>query len=451
MTEELFPAPPKIFSVSELTRAVRILLEKGLGEVWIGGEVANLRKQSSGHQYFTLKDDRSQVSCVLFAREASRQPALSDGMQVQIRGDLTVYEARGQYQVIVKLVQASGVGLLAAKFEALKRKLAAEGLFSAERKRELPRFPKAIGIVTSPTGAAVRDMLNILHRRAPWVRIVINPVRVQGIGASREIAEAVNQFNAFEANGLPEVEVIVVCRGGGSAEDLWEFNEEVVARAIFGSRIPVISAVGHEIDFTISDFVADLRAPTPSAAAELVAPDSAELARRFEQCGQQLRRRLQETVDQCRARLSFIERGVLFREPSKQVREWRQTVDLAEEALSRGIRDAVTEGRRVLGEAAARLKQHRPDQVATMKRRELELASGRLQERVLRRIDLEVQRLEKGRAMLRLLAPQSALDRGFSITLNGAGEIIRSVTTVQAGAEIRTVLCDGELRSLVRE
>ena len=231
---------------------------------------------------------------MLFYRGSLRQAALADGMQVQVRGDVTVYEARGQYQLNVQLVQPAGAGLLQAKFEALKRKLEAEGLFDAARKKPLPKFPAAIGIVTSPTGAAIRDILNILQRRAPWVRIVINPARVQGEGAAQEIAAAVREFNDFAGTGVPGVDVIVVCRGGGSAEDLWEFNEEIVARAIFQSAIPVVSAVGHEVDFTIADFVADLRAPTPSAAAELIAPDAVELQRRLSQIETRLR---QEAAD----------------------------------------------------------------------------------------------------------------------------------------------------------
>ncbi|MEI8342904.1 MAG: exodeoxyribonuclease VII large subunit, partial [Verrucomicrobiota bacterium] len=220
---DLFAPEPKVLSVSDLTRSVRSLLESEIGRVWVEGEIANFRKQASGHQYFTLKDDRSQVSCVLFYRPGRqlRQIPLADGMQVQVRGEMTVYEARGQYQLNVSLVQAAGVGLLQAKFEALKRKLESEGLFDQARKRSLPKFPVRIGIVTSPTGAAVRDMLNILQRRAPWVRVLVNPVRVQGDGAAEEIAAAIAEFNDFEKLSLPAVDVIVVCRGGGSAEDLW--------------------------------------------------------------------------------------------------------------------------------------------------------------------------------------------------------------------------------------
>jgi len=277
------PSEPgiRIWSVAELTRSVRSILESTLGEVWVQGEICNFRRQSSGHCYFGLKDERALLSCVLFRSSVPARLALADGMLVQARGRVTVYEARGQYQLNVNLVQPAGAGILQARFEALKRKLEAEGLFDPGRKRPIPREPACIGIITSPTGAALTDFLNIARRRAPWVRIVINPVRVQGAGAAEEIAVAIREFNSpiFE----DQFDLLVVCRGGGSIEDLWAFNEEVVARAIAASRIPVISAIGHEIDFTIADFVADLRAPTPSAAAELALPDRAALARHLAQ------------------------------------------------------------------------------------------------------------------------------------------------------------------------
>ena len=224
--DDLFPAAPQVLTVTELTRSIRSFLETEIGQVWVVGEISNYRKQASGHQYFTLKDEKCQLACVRFHRSAqvTQQQPLADGMQVQVRGMLTVYEARGQYQLNVNLVQAAGAGLLQAKFEALKKKLDAEGLFDGARKKTLPAFPAIVGIVTSPTGAAIRDMLNILQRRAPWIRILINPVRVQGEGAAEEIARAVAEFNDHRTNGLPAPDVIVVCRGGGSIEDLWAFN-----------------------------------------------------------------------------------------------------------------------------------------------------------------------------------------------------------------------------------
>src|SRR6266513_5493930 len=276
-TDELFRASSKVLTVAELTRAIRGTLETKFGAVWVQGEVSNYKLQPSGHQYFTLKDARAQIACVIFRNTMAplRQP-LADGAQVPVYGNVSVFEARGQYQLSVQILQPRGVGLLQAKFEALKRKLEVEGLFAPERKRPLPIFPRRVGIVTSPSGAAIRDMLNVLQRRAPWLQILINPVRVQGTGAAAEIAVAIRELATPNA-GWPRVDLIVVARGGGSMEDVWEFNEEIVARTIVDVGMPIVSAIGHEIDFTICDFVADLRAPTPSAAAELIVPDIVDL------------------------------------------------------------------------------------------------------------------------------------------------------------------------------
>ena len=267
------------------------------------GEISNYKLHPSGHQYFTLKDQRAQIGCVIWRDTMAplRQP-LADGAQVQVYGTVTVFEARGQYQLNVQILQPRGVGLLQAKFEALKRKLEAEGLFAAERKRPLPRFPRRIGIITSPSGAAIRDMLNVLRRRAPWLQILINPVRVQGSGAAQEIAVAIREL-ATPSEAFAVLDLIVVTRGGGSIEDLWEFNEEIVARAIFNSAVPIVSAVGHEIDFTICDFVADLRAPTPSAAAELIVPDMIDLQRQIDGCTRALARQLLNWVREAQQRL----------------------------------------------------------------------------------------------------------------------------------------------------
>ena len=277
---DLFPNVAKVLTVGELTRSIRGLLETRFGAVWVRGEISNYKKHPSGHQYFTLKDQRAAIACVIFRDTLAPFPnALTDGMQVQVYGNVSVFEARGQYQLSVQILQSRGLGLLQAKFEALKRKLDAEGLFDQARKRTLPTFPRRIGIITSSSGAALRDILNVLHRRAPGVEVLINPVRVQGIGAALEIATAIRELSAPN-DSWKAPDVLVVARGGGSIEDLWEFNEEIVARAIFHSAIPVVSAVGHEVDFTIADFVADLRAPTPSAAAELAVPDVRDLERR---------------------------------------------------------------------------------------------------------------------------------------------------------------------------
>jgi exodeoxyribonuclease VII large subunit len=416
---------PRVFSVGELTRAVRGVLEEGFGEVWVEGEVSNYRKQPSGHQYFTLKDDGCQLSCVLFARGVWRkQVPMEDGMQVRARGRLTVYEARGQYQLNVQSVEPAGAGLLQARFEALKRKLQAEGLFDEARKRLLPRFPATVALVTSPVAAALRDMLNIFARRAPWLRIVVSPVRVQGDGSAEEIAAALAELNDWEANGLPRADVIVVGRGGGSAEDLWEFNEEIVARAVVASAIPVVSAVGHEIDFTICDFAADLRAPTPSAAAEIVAPDGSELARRFAQLGARMERETRNQLDTAFQRLDF-----------------------ASDTLTRSIRDRLADLRAWLAERAASLREHRPDQVIRLRRQEVAACGERLARGFQAAFDRRKQRLARVAEHLRLLSPDGTLRRGYSITMRGDGSVLTSAEEVSAGERLTTRLADGEVAS----
>jgi exodeoxyribonuclease VII large subunit len=442
---------PRVWSVSDLTRAVRATLETGIGVVWVEGEVSNYRRQPSGHQYFTLKDAQSQVSCVWFARPGLRlkQVALSDGMHVQVRGALTVYEARGQYQLNVQLVQAGGAGLLQAKFEALKRKLEAEGLFDAERKRPLPKFPMRIGIVTSPTGAALRDVANILARRAPWARLIIQPVRVQGEGASREIAAAVAALNRLAESGLPPVDVILVTRGGGSTEDLWEFNEEVVARAIAASELPVVSAVGHEIDFTIADFVADLRAPTPSAAAELLVPDTSELLARLQRLRAQQQRALLSQLAGERRRLEFLSRNALFREPARRVSEAAQRLDVAGDALRWAAQARLDAARQRLKAFGASLRQHRPDQLLALRRVRFDAIRLQLNEHLRRGLIDRRAQLDRVRHVLGLLAPEALLARGYSMTTTAAGKVVTSIHDVTPRTRIVTKLRDGSIESIV--
>ena len=456
---EIDPTAATVLSVSELTRSIRDLLEGHIGEIWVEGEVSNYRRQSSGHQYFTLKDDRSQLQCVLFRNNGTVAAAtpLADGLQVQVFGAVSVYEARGQHQLIVARVQPRGLGALQARFEALKRKLHAEGLFDADRKQPLPAFPLTVGLVTSPTAAALQDMLNVLRRRAPWVRVLINPVRVQGQGASVEIARAVGEFNAWaaeaETSGDPakRVDLIVLARGGGSIEDLWEFNEEIVARAVAASALPVVSAVGHEIDFTIADFVADLRAPTPSAAAELIVPDTADLRRQLAGTGQFFNRRLLDRLAEARERLQNLSRGTLTREPRRRVQEERQRLDLAEEHLRRAAAAALHALRVRLDEKSCCLR------VGDF-RRSLELRGQLLQtwgeklDTVLccQREKLRA-RLTQAESLLRVLGPQGTLERGYSITLDESGRVLRSAGEARVGQRIVTRLGDGEVFSRAEE
>ncbi len=443
---------PRVFTVTEVTRAIRGVIDAAFDEVWIQGEISNYRQQASGHQYFTLKDAECQLACVLFARGGvwRKSPPLQDGMLVQARGRLTVYEARGQYQLVVSMVQAAGAGMLQVKFEALKRQLAAEGLFDAERKRALPRFPRALGIVTSPTGAALRDMLHVLARRAPWLPVIVSPARVQGEGAAAEIIRALEDLQRLAASGRTPIDVIVLARGGGSIEDLWEFNDETLARAIAASSLPVVSAVGHEIDFTIADFVADLRAPTPSAAAELVAPDADDLRRMLEQRLTYLRRHATAALESARMQLAGLARSALFREPRRRVEEAAQRLDTLQQALQRALPTRLTNLAQRVAAAAAALRHHRPDQQLAVFRERLAGVASRLAERSARQLQQQRERLARAADKLRLLSPKSTLQRGYSLTTNADGQLIRSAAAITEGTVIVTELSDGKVESTVQ-
>jgi len=441
----------KALSVTQLVRRMKNLLEVELGEQWVEGEVSNLRKQPSGHWYFSLKDERAQISCAMFgARRRVGAEVLDDGVKVRVFAEPSVYEARGQLQIIVSKVELAGAGELQARFEALKRKLEAEGLFAPERKRALPAFPRVLGLVTSGSGAALRDMLNVLERRAPWVRPVLLPVRVQGKGAEREIATAIRQLGEPERHGLPRVDLMIVGRGGGSLEDLWNFNEEVVARAIADCPIPVISAVGHEIDFTIADFVADLRAPTPSAAAELAVPDGRELGERLAALRRRLERRLAERFERLALVIDSARRGVLARGGERLLREPAMRVDALRGRLRAGTALGWRERATRLRTLARTLETRHPARQLDERIAGLGKLGERLERAVARALEERGERVGRLRGLLKALGPDSAFERGFSITLGPDGRALRSVAAVKSGDRIRTKLRDGEVESEVR-
>ena len=446
---DFFQQTSKILTVAELTRAIRATLETKFGAVWVQGEVSNYKLHPSGHQYFTLKDQRAAIACVIFRNTlAMGTPPIADGAQVQVYGNVSVFEARGQYQLSVQILQTRGAGLLQAKFEALKRKLEAEGLFDPARKRALPRFPKRIGIVTSPSGAAIRDMLNVLRRRAPNVQVLISPVRVQGSGAAAEIATALNELAAPSPLWEP-IDVIVLARGGGSIEDLWEFNEEIVARAIFHSAIPVVSAVGHEIDFTIADFVADLRAPTPSAAAELIVADSAELGRRVNELANCLQKHLRNFLQQNQTRLRFLSERTLARELMQRMRDAQQRLDLTTESLLRRLKQFVVDSRAALSTHAQSLKTHDPRRELLVRRNQWSDLQRRLTAQGPRYLQTARERFQRVEGILRVLGPEATLRRGYSITSDLEGKVIQSVAAVRPKTKIRTRVADGEFESQV--
>ncbi len=444
MQSDFFQSSTKVFTVAELTRQIRGTLETRFGAVWVQGEISNYKLHPNGHQYFTLKDQRAQISCVIFrdtmAPVSRKASGLVDGTQVQVYGRITVYELRGQYQLSVQILQPRGLGLLQAKFDALKRKLEAEGLFALERKRVLPKFPRRIGIVTSPSGAAIRDMMNVLRRRAPWLEILINPVRVQGTGAAQEIAVAIRelaemnvgqlfQLRAAQVENLrraPAVDLIVVARGGGSMEDLWEFNEEIVARTIASVNVPVVSAVGHEIDFTICDFVADLRAPTPSAAAELIVPDIVDLRRQIDNCAR-----------------------AVGRELLNRMRDTQQRLDHAHETLRRCLDHKIDSYKRGLLHIAAALQTRSPARELILRRNQLVDLRRRFVELPIRILENARHRFREAEGILRVLGPEATLRRGYSITTDEGGALVRSVTSVRLEMQIHTRVSDGEFGSTV--
>jgi exodeoxyribonuclease VII large subunit len=404
-------------SITDLTATIRELLETGIGEVWIAGEISNSRAPGSGHLYFTLKDETTTLAAVMFQREARRIGfGLADGQAVIARGTVTVYEARGQYQLQVAEIRPRGQGSLQQRFEELKRRLAVENLFALERKRPLPVFPEVIGLVTSLQGAVLQDMLQILQRRAPGIRIRIRGVRVQGIGSAQEIADAVDAFS-MEKN----IDLLVVARGGGSLEDLWAFNEEVVARALAACSVPTLSAVGHETDFTIADFVADLRAPTPSAAAELLTRDWTEWRETVAKLQARLERTTRQVLGDHRRHLGRLASSYALREPARVVRQWAQHLDELRENLTTNAQAALRSRRQILGVLQARLVAHQPA-------RELQRRRGHL-------VQLA--------ARLRALGPQATLDRGYALVLDKHGHPLLKAEKKLEGHLVRIVLSKG--------
>ncbi len=468
---ELFPAEQtrKVLSVSELTAQVKRLLEKSVGSVWVTGEVTNLRVQSSGHIYFTLKDAGAQLSCVLFCGETvARRELLQDGQKVLVQGDVTVYEARGQYQLIVRAVELQGVGALQIAFEKLKQKLAAEGLFASARKRPLPEYPQRIGLVTSPTGAAIRDVLHVVQRRNPGLVIILAPCRVQGQGAAEEIAAAIKLLNEYSEGGAlrrPDLEsqkelgsrgarpsdgldLILITRGGGSLEDLWAFNEEVVARAIFESAIPVVSAVGHEIDFTISDFVADVRAATPSVAAEIIT-EGVFASREFVASALDwLRRKVGQQLEQAMEGLNRLHGRLARLHPRRRFNEALQHLDDLQAGLQRGVKQVTKDRLLTWRNLAERLVRIRPAQLLRQRRESVAINRRRLQELAQMHLRNGQNRFAAAEARLRLLGPEQVLGRGYSITMDAVtGTVIRRARDVKSGQQLRTRVQQGEISS----
>ncbi len=435
----------EILSVSELTARIRAILEGEFRDLWVEGEVSNFRQAQSGHLYFTLKDERAQVRCVCFRNEArilKFRP--EDGLRLTVRGSLGVYEARGEYQIYVQHIEPVGLGALQLAFEQLKQRLEAEGLFAAERKKPLPLLPRRIGLVTSPAGAAVRDVLRVLKRRFPNAHVVLFPVRVQGEGAAKEIVEAIRYLNKKRL-----ADVLILARGGGSIEDLWAFNEEIVARAIAASTVPVITGIGHETDFTIADFAADLRAPTPSAAAEIVVKSREEFDRHIGELDRRMVERLRYALLERRHRVQRLAASPAFRRLPDLVRQRRQRVDelsLAQADLLR--RRLKTTAERVL---ALERRLAGIDLRIRLAALRLRIAQGR--ERlasVAERFFLARRhRLAALSVQLEERSPLLLLERGYAICYDASGRLLRSLEGVAIGDTVAVQLARGRLGAVV--
>ena len=450
---ELFPkeATRRVFSVGELTADIRRVLERSLGQLWVAGEITNCRAQSSGHLYFTLKDAAAQISCVLFRGDpVAGRETLQDGQKVILKGELTVYEPRGQYQLHVLAVEAQGQGALQAAFEKLKQKLAAEGLFAPERKRPLPRFPQRIGLITSPTGAALRDVLHAVQRRHPALRIIFAPSAVQGPGAAGEIAAAIALLNQWSQGPGRKLDAILLTRGGGSLEDLWAFNEEAVARAIVHSAVPVVSAVGHEIDFTISDFAADWRAATPTAGAEILTEGAFAAGRWLDEIlgrmGDAVRRRAASE----QRHLEQIGQRLRASHPRRQFNRQLQRLDDLQSQLTRCIRRGLRQRQLAARNLGLRLGRLRPSRLLAQRRDRLAQQRDGLRKQTKNRLRSLRQHCDALAARLRLLGPEQVLARGYSITLDArSGKIIRAARETRRGQKLKTRLKSGEVRSVV--
>ena len=435
-----------VFSVSELNASVRQLLEHSYGLLWVEGEISNLARPRSGHMYFSLKDGDAQVRCALFRGKARliRTP-LADGDQVRLRARVSLYAARGDYQLIVEHVEPAGDGALRRAFEQLKARLDAEGLFAAERKRALPAAPRRIGVITSATGAAIRDVLSVVSRRFPLGAVRVYPVPVQGDAAPPAIVNALTQ-----ASARADCDVLLLVRGGGSLEDLWSFNDENVARAIVASRVPVVSGVGHEVDVTIADFAADMRAATPSAAAELVCPDLTAQAAALPRIAERLNARMNARLQAARERLNGLEARLARQHPRRRLEVPMQRLDVAEQRLQRAMQrrfDRETERVATLGR---RLEQASPQRRLAAAQLQRETLARRLETAMRARLHNADQQLRNAGRALNAVSPLQTLERGYAIARDDHAHVVRSADTVVPGDRLSVDLARGRLDCEVR-
>ncbi len=448
MTSTQAPPAPTL-SVSQLNRQVRGLLEGHFDFVWVEGEISNLARPSSGHWYFSLKDDKAQVRCAMFRNRNQRlRISPANGDAVRVRARVSLYEGRGEFQLIAEHMEPAGDGALQLAFEALKAKLLAEGLFAADRKQPIPTAVTRLAVITSPTGAAIKDITSVLERRSPGIEVYILPVAVQGEQSAPEIVAALARANRLAASGDYPFDAIILARGGGSLEDLWSFNTEPVARAIAASELPVVSAVGHEVDFTIADMVADQRAPTPSAAAELVSPDREEQLRHLHQLRQRLERQIRQVLEQARWRLTALQRQL--QHPGHRLREQSQRLDELERRLLSAQRASLQHHRSRLALLQTRLLSQSPQRRLTGEQDRLRAYEERLQQAMKARLQAAGQQLGHLAQLLDNLSPLRVLDRGYALLTDEQGSVVTDSTSVTTGSTLRARLARGELEVEVR-
>ena len=443
---------PRPLTVSELNEQVKSSLERGFASVWVEAEIVNFVAAHSGHWYFTLNDGFSQLKAACYVRNNMRirfQPF--DGLQVRVRGKLSVYQPKGEYQILVESLEPVGEGALKVAFEQIKAKLKKEGLFAEELKRELPFFPRRIGVVTSPNGAAFHDILNVLSRRTRTVHIVLIPTRVQGETSGEEITSAINLANKFnrEADADEKIDVLIVGRGGGSSEDLWAFNEERVARAIRNSQIPVISAVGHEIDFTIADFVADRRAPTPSAAAEIVAESEDQIEAFIQNRTQDLYQAVNYKLLESRSALQNFSLSPVFVEFPQKIKDWQYELEDSQTNLREAFEQKLQTNLQQLENLTNRISPLKLASKLNENQTRLALLKQRQTSAVKKVLDAKDENLKVKMASLDALSPLSVLRRGFSITENERGEILREARAAKIGDKLKIRLANGKLEATV--
>ena len=437
---------PSIFTVSRLNQTVRLLLEQEMGQVWISGEISNFTQPSSGHWYFTLKDDTAQVRCAMF-RNSNRRVTFrpQHGQQVLVRANITLYEPRGDYQIIVESMQPAGEGLLQQKYEQLKAKLSAEGLFDQQYKQLLPAPAHCVGVVTSKTGAALHDILHVLKRRDPSLPVIIYPTSVQGDDAPGQIVRAIELANARR-----ECDVLIVGRGGGSLEDLWSFNDERVARAIFASTIPVVSAVGHETDVTIADFVADLRAPTPSAAAEVVSRNQLELLRQLQNGQQRLEMAMDYFLAERTRRFTQLQHRLHQQHPQLRLARQQTVLERLRQRMNVALEGQLKRATLRQQRVAQRLNQQNPQPKIYRAQTRIQQLEYRLAENLRARLSSTRERFGNAVTHLEAVSPLSTLARGYSVTTATDGKVLKQTQQVKAGDVLTTRLSDGWVESEVK-